>query len=106
MQDSKKHGKGRASGVVVAVAIAALGASALATPAAAIEDNGQMVEENALLLHGQILGFGENGFYLDPTVFLGPFKAAYVLFHQALVAPVAILGGVNGFFGVEGYQDQ
>ena len=97
---------GRASRVVVMVAVAALGAGALGAPALAIEDDGRMVEENALLLHGQLAGFGESGFYIDPSSLLGVLKAPFILFTKALIAPAQILGSISGIFNREGYRSQ
>ena len=104
MIKKKENNKGRASRVVAMAAVVALGTGALAAPALAIEDNGLMVEENALLLHGKLAGFGEGGFYIDPTAFLKPFMAIYVLAHKALITPVALIGSIN--FNTEGYEDQ
>ena len=59
--EKKENKKGRASRIVAMAAVAALGTGVLAAPALAIEDNGLMVEENALLLHGKLAGFGEGG---------------------------------------------
>jgi len=96
----------KAGRVVVMAAVAALGAGALVSPALAIQDDGRMVEENALLLHGQIAGFGENGFYVDPGAIIGLFKAPYILFHKALIAPVQLLGNASSLFPREGYREQ
>lgn len=106
MNNKKKQiKKGYASRVVVLAAVAAVGAGVFASSASAIQDNGRMVEENALLLLDRAGGLGEDGFYLGGGGFINIFKPVYLLFHQALVAPVAILGALSSF-NLEGYEDQ
>ncbi len=103
--DTKLNKKGYASRVIVMAAAAVIGAGVLASPAAAIEDNGRMVEENALVLLDRAGGLGEDGFYVGGGNIVNIFKPVYLLFHQALVAPVAILGAIPNF-RLEGYEDQ
>jgi hypothetical protein len=100
--ERKEIKRGRA---VVLAAVAAMGVGALATPALAIQDNGLMIEENALVLQDKLGGVGEDGLYLDIGAIGNPLKPIYILFHKALITPVWLLGNIPDL-RIEGYEDQ